>query len=556
MNDYVGSLEANLVNIPERRIDAVAIEWQQGSISSLQPLGPAGPNPALPYLLPGFVDAHVHIESSMLPPSEFGRIAVRHGTVASVSDPHEIANVLGLEGMRFMLDDARDGPFHILFGAPCCVPATTFETAGASFDPGTIEALLDTPGIGYLSEMMNVPGVLGRDPTVMAMIAAAQARGLPVDGHAPGLSGRDAARYAGAGISTDHECSTLAEAQAKLDSGMFILIREGSAARNFDALHPLIDECPERLMFCSDDKHPDDLVAGHIDRMVAAAVAAGHDVFDVLRIACLNPVDHYRLGLGRLRVGDTMDAVLVADLQAFTPLKTWIGGRLVAERGASLLPQRRVQALNRFDARPITADDLRIPDRGQNLRVIGVLDGQLLTEERIVTPTVRDGLITPDPDRDLLPILVLNRYRPEPPALGYIQGFGLRHGAIASSVAHDSHNIVAVGADIDALVAVVNALVEQQGGIAVSDGNIREVMPLPLAGLMSDRDGDWVAQRYHHLDQRAREFGSDLAAPFMTLSFMALLVIPDLKLSDRGLFDGRRFQFTDLLTDDDPIPAQ
>ncbi len=536
-----GRIEANLVDIDARSVGRASVAWRDGLIVAIEGHGEA--DPALPCLLPGFVDAHVHIESSMLVPSEFARLAVRHGTVAAVSDPHEIANVLGEAGVRFMLDNAAHTPFHILFGAPACVPATPFETAGAALDAAAVARLLDDPRIGYLSEMMNFPGVLAGDPEVMAKLAAAQARGLPVDGHAPGLRGADARRYAAAGIQTDHECRTLAEAADKLAAGMHILIREGSAARDFDALHPLIGRHAGRLMFCSDDKHPDDLAAGHIDRLVARAVAAGHDLFDVLRIACLNPLEHYRLPLGRLRVGDPFDAALVADLVDFRPRATWLSGVLAAQDGCSLLPSVPVAAANRWQARRITADDLRMQVESEVLRVLLATDGELVTREIHASPRRADGRWLPDPAQDLLLLLVMNRYRPAAPALAFVRGFGLARGALASSVAHDSHNLVAVGADLDDLLLAVNGLVAAGGGIAVADAGRVEQLPLPVAGLMSDADGDSVAARYAELNAMARGLGGPLRAPFMTLSFMALLVIPELKLSDMGLFDGRSFAF-------------
>lgn len=536
-----GRIEANLVDIEGRGIARAALVWQDGRITEIVRRGAA--DPALPYLLPGFVDAHVHIESSMLVPSEFARLAVRHGTVAAVSDPHEIANVLGVPGIEFMLANAAQTPFPILFGAPSCVPATPFETAGAALDAAAVARLLADPRIGYLSEMMNFPGVLSGDAEVLAKLAAAKARGLPVDGHAPGLRGEGARRYAAAGISTDHECFTLAEAEDKIGAGMHVLIREGSAARNFATLHPLIDRHAGRLMFCSDDKHPDDLALGHIDRLVARAVAAGHDLFAVLRIACLNPIDHYRLPLGRLRVGDTFDAVLVDDLADFHVRRTWLRGRLAAEDGQTRLPSVPVTPANRWQARALTATDLRLPAAGEFARVIAAQDGELVTREIFAAPRCVAGCWLPDADQDLALLLVMNRYAAAPPALAFVRGFGLARGALASSVAHDSHNIVAVGADLDDLLRAVNTLVAAQGGIAVADGGAVAHLPLPVAGLMSDADGDTVAARYAELDGRARALCGTLRAPFMTLSFMALLVIPELKLSDRGLFDGRSFGF-------------
>lgn len=544
MNVNHGSVIAYIVQIDERRIFPGEVTWADGVITRICELD--RPKPDLTYLLPGFIDAHVHIESSMLTPAEFARIACRHGTVATVSDPHEIANVLGLNGIRFMIENAALTPVPILFGAPACVPATPFETAGARLESEQLELLFANKSVTYLSEMMNYPGVLNNAPDIIAKLQLAQRYACPIDGHAPGLTGQDATRYAQAGISTDHECCTLAEAEAKLAAGMHILIREGSAARNFDSLHPLISSHPDKVMFCSDDKHPDDLIAGHINRLAARAAAEGHDVFNILRCACINPIRHYKLPLGQLRVGDRMDAVEVDNLQNFSPLRTWITGRKVAENDNSLLPSVKPAPINLFNARKITPSDLEVEHVGQKIRVIKALDGALLTEEILRTPKVQHQKIVADPDRDILLLTVVNRYRPAKPALAFIQGFGLQHGALASSVAHDSHNIIAVGTDAESICSAVNSIINAKGGIGAATLNGVELLPLPIAGLMSDLDGDWVANRYAELDLLAKQMGSELRAPFMTLSFMALLVIPNLKLSDQGLFDSRAFQFTSL----------
>lgn len=544
MSDSSGTVILNLVQVDQRRIIKAEVVWSAGRITAVRELG--SEEPGLTYLIPGFIDAHVHIESSMLIPSEFARIALRHGTVASISDPHEIANVMGVEGVRFMLANARETAFKIFFGAPSCVPATPFETANGQLGPDEIAELLDEPEICYLSEMMNFPGVLARDPSVMEKLELALQRGYPVDGHAPGLKGEQAKAYAAAGITTDHECRSLAEARDKIAAGMKILIREGSAARDFDALHPLISECPESVMLCSDDKHPDELVAGHINQLVARAVAKGHSLFDVLLCACINPISHYQLPMGRLCVGDPMDAVEVADLEVFNALNVWVDGELLAEQGNSLVEHIEVNSINCFNARKITPADLSVASEGGMIRVIEARDGDLFTSERLVEAKPVNGRVEPDPERDLLMICVINRYQPSKPAVGFINGFGLKRGALASSVAHDSHNIVAVGSNRESLSAAVNALIDCQGGVAVVDGDSVSLLPLPVAGIMSADDGDLVASTYADLDRRAKLLGTTLSAPFMTLSFMALLVIPELKLSDKGLFDGRSFQFTDV----------
>lgn len=495
-------------------------------------------------IMPGFVDAHIHIESSMLPPAEFARHAVVHGTVATVSDPHEIANVLGVAGVDYMIADGRRTPFKFYFGAPSCVPATTFESAGAALDARAVAALLARPEVRYLSEVMNFPGVLAGDPSLLAMIAAARRHGKPVDGHAPGLRGETAARYAAAGITTDHECFTLAEAQDKLAAGMHVLIREGSAARNFAALAPLLKTAAARCMFCCDDLHPDLLMVRHLDEHVRRALALGADRFDVLACASVNPVRHYGLAVGLLREGDPADFIVVESWKKFRVQKTWIAGQLVAAGGRSRLPRQAPRIVNQFRAQPRRVEDFAVPAGQGQLNVIEALNGQLITKHRRERATIVEGHVVADPARDVLKIAVVNRYAPRAPvAVGFIRGFGLRSGALASTVAHDSHNIVAVGADDVSLAAAVNLVIAHRGGVSVVGGGKSAVLPLPIAGLMSDADGRTVARRYTALDAQAKRLGSTLDAPFMTLSFMALLVIPDLKLSDRGLFSGAQWKF-------------
>ncbi|MCA0239210.1 MAG: adenine deaminase [Bacteroidetes bacterium] len=539
----------HLVDLHQRRIYPAEITIEGGKIRQIREVQEAPANTG--YVLPGFVDAHVHIESSMLPPAEFARMAVVHGTVATVSDPHEIANVLGAEGVMYMLKDAARVPLKYCFGAPSCVPATGFETAGAAMDAAAVEELLKNPEIGYLSEMMNFPGVLFNDAEVMAKIAAAKRLGKPVDGHAPGLRGDDAQRYFAAGISTDHECFTYEEGREKAQLGVKILIREGSAARNFEALWPLLKEFPEQIMFCSDDKHPDDLVRGHINELAARAIAHGCDVFDTLRAACINPVLHYGLSVGLLREGDPADFIRVADLQHFKVLETWIDGVPVSEGEKSLLPRLTSDAPNQFTAHPKKAADFVVPADGQasEFRVIEALDGQIVTGAAVEPLRVAEGQVWAAPERDILKITVVNRYTPDArPAMGFVRGFGLTGGALASSVAHDSHNIVAVGTSDEAICAAVNAVIEAKGGISAADsqGNSR-VLALPIAGLMSQADGYQLAQEYSELDAWTKsELGCRLRAPFMVLSFLALPVIPKLKMTDLGLFDVERFGFVEV----------
>jgi adenine deaminase len=535
------SVRGNFVSIDEQRIDAATIFIVDGKIKEVQRTGEH--DPSLPFIIPGFIDAHVHIESSMLVPSEFAKLAVVHGTVATVSDPHEIANVCGIKGVEYMIENGKTVPFKFYFGAPSCVPATSFETAGASVTAEEVAALLSNPEIKYLSEMMNFPGVLNNDVAVMQKIAAAKSLNKPVDGHAPGLRGDAAKAYIDAGISTDHECFTYDEALEKLQLGMKIIIREGSAAKNFEALIDLLHHYPKEIMFCSDDKHPDSLAEGHINQLCARAIAKGIDVYNVLQAACLNPIHHYKLDVGTLHQDDHADFIIVNDLQQFQVLATYIDGLLVAEDGVTKIETGQAQVINQFNCtlkKP--ADFIKKWNGEKQIPVIEALEGQLITNKLFYSPTIVDDQITIDLQNDVLKIVVVNRYHPSPVAISFIKNFGLKKGALASSVAHDSHNIVAVGVDDESLCQAVNAIIKTNGGISCV-GDEERVLPLPVAGLMSTEDGYKVAAQYTDIDKAAKELGSTLAAPFMTLSFMALLVIPHLKLSDKGLFDGDTFSF-------------
>jgi adenine deaminase len=498
------------------------------------------------FILPGFVDAHIHIESSMLVPSEFARIAVNHGTVATVSDPHEIANVLGVDGVHFMIENGKQSPFKFNFGAPSCVPATSFESAGAIIDSDDIKTLMANPDIKYLAEMMNYPGVLFEDDEVLKKIAWAKHYNKPIDGHAPGVIGDDISKYINTGISTDHECFTYKEGLEKLQKGMKILIREGSAAKNFEALIDLLPEHFEHMMFCSDDKHPDDLLLGHINQLCARAVAKGMDMFQVLQAACVNPVKHYNLDVGLLQVGDDADCIVVSDLKEFEVLQTYINGKLVSENGNSNLKSIAFQNLNNFNTREKKVEEFRVPSKAKQIRVIEALEGQLVTNELIEEATIQNGNLVSNTDTDILKMTVVNRYNDNQPAVAFIKNFGLKHGAIASSVGHDSHNIIAVGVSDELICKAVNLIIENKGGICAVSTSEEKVVPLPVAGIMSDQDGETIGKHYAELDNMAKQLGSTLHAPYMTLSFMALLVIPSLKLSDKGLFSGKDFKFTSL----------
>lgn len=500
------------------------------------------------YILPGLIDSHIHIESSMLIPSEFARLAVTHGTVATVSDPHEIANVLGIDGIKYMIDNGNSVPFKFFFGASSCVPATPFETAGNKIGIEELEELLSMDQIKYLSEMMNFPGVINRDEFEMQKLEVAKKHGKPADGHAPGVKGEAAKKYIEAGITTDHECFTMEEALEKIKYGMNIQIREGSAAKNFEALAGLIGSHPDKVLFCSDDKHPDDLEEGHINDMYKRAVSKGYDPIRVLQSIVLNPINHYKLDVGILRENDDADFIIVDNLNYFNIKKTYIKGQMVFDGQKSLIEAVKGKTPNLFVANKIEKSQIQLPYTSGKLKAIKAFDGELITSKLEVNPKINDGNVVSDIENDVLKLVVLNRYGISEPSVAFINGFGFKEGAIASSVAHDSHNIVAVGTNDDDLLNAINLVIENKGGVVAISNDETSVLPLPVAGLMSNIDAYKVSEQYHHIDKLAHKMGSTLRAPFMTLSFMALLVIPDLKLSDKGLFDGTSFSFTPMFT--------
>ena len=542
MSENTFSLDGQIVDLVHSRIFPGKITVDDGIIAKIEEL----PSAESRIILPGFIDAHIHIESSMLPPSEFARLAVCHGTVAAVSDPHEIANVMGVEGIDYMIQNGERVHFKFFFGAPSCVPATPFETSGYTLDAEAISKLMARDDIYYLSEMMNYPGVLAGDPEILKKLEAAKQQGKPIDGHAPMVTGNDIKKYFAAGISTDHECYAIEDATEKLKLGMDILIREGSAAKNFDALIPLMNGYPNHLMFCSDDKHPNELIQGHINLLVKRALQKGYKLMDVLKAASLNTVRHYGLNVGMLQLGDDADFIVVDNFSDLNVLQTYVKGRLMSENGVSLMPRRKVEACNNFHAVPIAEEELRVPDEGKQIKVISCMEGNLITNTIVTTPKSVDGNLVSDTTRDILKLVVLNRYQKARPAVGFINHFGLKRGALATSVSHDSHNIVAVGCSDEDIARAINLLVYTKGGMVACSGTEFALLPLPIAGLMSLEDGAQVAADYERADRLAHEFGCTLYSPFMTLSFMALLVIPELKLSDKGLFDGAHFCFTPL----------
>lgn len=535
-------LKGNIVDVINKRIFKGEVTFKDGKILSIE----EKPNNETVYILPGFIDAHIHIESSMLVPSEFAKIAVTHGTVATVSDPHEIANVLGVAGVHFMIENGKQVPFKFNFGAPSCVPATHFESAGAIINADAINTLLQNPDIKYLAEMMNYPGVIHDDNEVLKKIAWAKHYNKPVDGHAPGVVGNDITKYINAGISTDHECFTYNEALEKLEKGMRILIREGSAAKNFEALVDLLPQYYKDIMFCSDDKHPDDLLIGHINQLCARAVAKGIDIFKILQAACVNPVKHYNLDVGLLQVGHNADCIVVQDLKDFKTLQTYVNGVLVYNNGTNLIKTVAFKNLNNFNCNRKTVTDFKVASSAKKIRVIEVLEGQLVTNEIIENANLVDGYLVSNTDADVLKMAVINRYQDKKPALAFIKNFGLKEGAIASSVGHDSHNIIVVGVTDEAICKAVNLIIDNKGGICAVTNTKEAIVKLPIAGIMSDKPCATIGKQYQTLDVMAKTMGCTLNAPYMSLSFMALLVIPSLKLSDKGLFSGASFTFTNL----------
>ena len=539
------TISGNIVDVISKTITKGEIHFENGKIIAIKPTN----NVEDQYIIPGFVDAHIHIESSMMLPAEFARYSVIHGTVACVCDPHEMANVCGIPGVDYMIENGKQSPMKFYFGAPSCVPSTSFETAGAVLDANVVESLLLRDDIYFLAEMMNFPGVIHKNKQVYAKLEAAKRLNKPIDGHAPEISGDDLVAYAAGGITTDHECMTIAEAEAKIALGMTVQIREGSAAKNFDDLLPLIKKYPDKIMFCSDDKHPDDLLKnGHIDTLARRAVAKGYDSIDVLRICSLTPIRHYKLDVGLLQPGDDADFVVVNNLSDFTVKSTYIRGEKVSENGVPTFPRFvPTQLINQFNAEKISPEQLQVIPTGSILRVINVDDEQLFTHEIHCTPKIENNNVVSDLENDVLKLVVYNRYQPSKPAIGFIKNIGLKRGAMASTVAHDSHNIVAVGTSDIEITSAINQIIESKGGILACEANRTCLLSLPVGGLLSDAEGSVIAARYEEVDAMAKELGSTLQAPFMTVAFMSLLVIPELKLGDKGLFDGRTFKFVDLM---------
>lgn len=529
-------ISGRLVDIHKRNIYPAEITVSQGRIQQIEEVKKYTEL----FILPGLIDAHIHIESSMLTPGAFGLKAIEHGTTGVVSDPHEIANVLGLKGIEFMIGDSKKSPVKFWFGAPSCVPATDFETSGAKLTHEDIDLIMKRDDIKYLSEMMNFPGVIYGDKEVMAKIEVAKKYKKPIDGHAPGLKGDKLEKYVSAGISTDHECSTIEEAKEKISLGMKIMIREGSAARNLNALKELYRSDPDMIMLCSDDLHPEMLATRHINKLIAVLISEGYNIFDVIRSATINPANHYSLDAGLLRKGDRADFIIVDDLRIMNILESWINGSKVFDRGRRYFTYKPGIAINNFKSRKLNPSELVIRKKSDRMRVFEALDGELLTKE-IFVDLPQSDIVTIDINKDILKIVVKDRYMDNPPAIGFVRGFGMKNGAFASSVAHDSHNIICVGTNDEDISTSINEIIRKKGGLAVSTGGTVTSLQLNIGGIMTTRTCDEVAGDYGKLNEMVKSLGCRMAAPFMTLSFMALLVIPEIKISDRGLFDVNKF---------------
>ena len=502
------------------------------------------------YIIPGFIDSHIHIESSLLFPAAFSQIAITHGTVAAIADPHEIANVLGSEGIRLMKVNADQADLKFYFGAPPCVPATDFETSGATITTNDIKNLFDSGTCHHLAEVMNYPGVIHHDSELMAKINIAKSFGKIIDGHAPNLTGLQAENYFKAGITTDHECESIDEALEKIKYGCHILIREGSAAKNLIHLISLLNDFPDRTMFCTDDFHADELLEGHINLMVKKAIECGIPFENIIKTACINPVRHYKLSVGLLKKGDYADFIVIDSPKNCNILETWINGKMVFSKKKGYFSKGEIPVpVNNFQRNQVFPDEIKIylPQNASKIQLIVAKDKSLITSASVEEPLLTQNKeIIADTNRDILKIVNLSRYTNEKPQVAFIRGFNLKTGAIASSVAHDSHNILAVGTNDTDLITAINLIIASKGGLAAVNGKESLLLPLPYAGLMSNLPASEVAALYKQLNRNAESWGSTFTAPFMTLSFMALLVIPELKLSDKGLFDGTNFCFTSM----------
>ena len=549
-------LRGHIIDIINKKIIKGEIHILNGKIQDI--IAKDDIKPTDPFILPGLIDSHVHIESSMLLPSNYAKAAVRHGVVGCVCDPHEIANVCGIEGIDYMVEDSKKVNFHFAFAAPSCVPATSFETSGYTLDSEKVRQLLERKEFVALAEMMNVVGVVNNQKDIMEKIQSAKQLGKVIDGHAPMVTKENLLKYISFGIDTDHECSSLEEAKEKIQSGMNILIREGSAAKNFDSLFACIAEYPQKTMFCADDIHPDDLLNGYINALVKRAIDKDIPVWNILQTACENPVLHYHLPIGLLQKNDSADFIVVDNLKDFNIISTFINGQCVFDstqkedtqinilNTTAVVWDKETFLPNNFHASEIDEKDLCIRPQSPNIKVIKVYNKDLFTEKLLCKAKIENDNIVSDTKEDILKLVVYNRYQESKPAIAFVRGFNLKNGALASTIAHDSHNIIALGTSDSLIAKAINKLVETKGGVCAVNDNEARILPLPFGGLMSDRPIEEVAEKYKSLNTFATSLGCTLSAPFMTMAFVALLVIPELKLSDKGLFDVNKFDFTSL----------
>lgn len=536
-------IEGNVVDVRHKRVLKARISHEDGVITSVEEVSGDFEG----YLIPGLIDSHIHVESSLLCPSRFAEMTIPHGTTAVVAAPHEIANVLGLPGIEYMVKDSKTVPLRMYFTAPACVPTTPFETSGAAFGPAEIEQMLSREEFIALGEITDYPGAIAHDPEVMAKLEVARRLHKPIDGHAPQLSGPELREYVNLGISTDHECTSSEEAIEKAALGMLVMVRQGSASKDLESLVPFASK--HEFLLVSDDINVCDLAHGHLDRTLAQAISFGVDPMHALRAATINPALHYNLPLGAIEVGRMADVVKVSDLESFKVDEVFIGGELVSSGGVSRFEVRPKEIVNQFVLQRRTPSDFEVKTALQsvNVRVIGLIKDEIVTDSLLANLRSQNRKVMPDIENDILHMSVANRYRDAPVSNAFVKGFGLKSGAIASSVAHDSHNIIAVGASSDDMAIAVNTLVEEGGGFCVCSAGQCSILHLRVAGLMCTKPAREVMRVLDVLLEKIKGLGCVVPNPFMKLSFLSLLVVPRLKLGDKGLFDVEHFQFVDVI---------
>ncbi|MCF8357528.1 MAG: adenine deaminase [Prolixibacteraceae bacterium] len=535
-------IEGNIVDVVKREIFKGRIFFEN-NISKIERIEYVNDTN---FILPGFIDAHLHIESTMLTPVEYSKIALKHGVIAAITDPHEIANVCGIDGINYMIDNAKKTPMKIYFGAPSCVPATPFENNGAIISAKEIEALFKSKKCFQLSEMMNFPGVINDDKDVWEKIKVAKKYNRKIDGHAPLLSGEGLKKYIEAGISTDHETTKLDEALEKIKDGMKIILRNSSASRDFLHLISLIETHPNKTMMCTDDCHPDDLEKGYINEMVKTAIEKGYNVFDVISIASKNAKDHYGTETGLLQLYDPADFIVIDNFKNFNIKKVFVNGIEQLNEDPIKKQNPKNEIINNFHQNKIFLNDVRFPSKNKKINAIRIIEDSIITKKEKYQIKENVEYFESETEDDILKIVIVNRYKKAKPTVGFVNGFNLKKGAIGSSVAHDSHNIVVIGVSDKEICKAISSIQESKGGLVAVNGNETHLLPLPIGGIMSDKSCEEVSRQYKSLNNIAKEMGCKIHAPFMTLSFMSLLVIPEIKIGDMGLFDVNKFSFINV----------